>query len=90
MITLPWTSPKVALAELIYAFHAYGVFAAGRLDIKNITETIGIMFGMKIGNIYKVFEEIRMHKRNRNRTQFLDKLREGLEQRMAECDEAAL
>jgi len=84
---LSWTAPKVALAELIYAFHAYGVFADGHLDIHKITEGIGTMFGMRIGNIYKVFEEIRLRKKNR--TQFLDKLRERLQQRMEDDDERA-
>jgi hypothetical protein len=83
-----WTAPKVGLAELIYAFHASGVLNSSQMDIKSMSGFFSQAFNIEIGNIYKIFEEIRMRKKNR--TVFLDSLRNNLLRRMNEDDEYAL
>ena len=83
---LAWSESKVALAELVYALHAAGVFS--KADIKMIAEYLFGMFNIKMSNIYKMFEEIRLRKKNR--TVFLDALRQSLLQRMDRDDEQAL
>jgi len=85
---LSWSGSKVALAELLYALYASGVFNNTQADIKTISAYFCGMFNVKIGNIYKVFEEIRLRKKNR--TAFLDSLRHNLIQRMDRDDEQAL
>ena len=85
---LVWSDSKVSLAELLYAFHASGVFNNSQADIKTITDYMCGIFNVRIGNIYKVFEEIRLRKKNR--TVFLDSLRQNLIQRMDRDDSQAL
>jgi hypothetical protein len=85
---LTWTGQKVGLAELIYAFHASGVLNNSQIDIKKMTDFFSSAFNIQLGNIYKIFEEIRMRKKNR--TVFLDSLRQNLLRKMDEDDEHAL
>ncbi|MEO6547898.1 MAG: RteC domain-containing protein [Ferruginibacter sp.] len=84
---LAWSDSKVALAELLYALYASGIFNNTQADIKTISAYFCGMFNVKIGNIYKVFEEIRL--RRKNRTAFLDTLKQNLIQRMDRDDEQA-
>ncbi len=86
-LNLTWTGTRVALAELIYAFHASGCFNDGKTDVKELAEFICNSFNKKVDHIYKVFEEIRIRKRSR--TQFLDNLKEDLNKRMDKDDENA-
>ncbi|MBS1598444.1 MAG: RteC domain-containing protein [Bacteroidetes bacterium] len=81
---LQWTNKKVALAELIYAFHATGVFNNAQPDINFITQELCNLFGIDMPNIYKIFEEIRIRKKNR--TSFLDSLKLNLLRKMDEDD----
>lgn len=85
---LSWTESKVALAELIYALYASGVFNGGGADLKAVSASVCNMFQLKIGNIYKVFEEIRLRKKNR--TSFMDTLKQNLIKRMERDDNEAL
>jgi len=83
-----WTAPKVALAELIYAFHASGVLNNSQIDISKLSNYFSRVFNIELGNVYKIFEEIRLRKKNR--TVFLDSLRLNLLRKMDEDDEHAL
>lgn len=82
---LRWTSSKVALIELIYSLHSAGVFNQAKTDIKHLTGHFETLFEIELGNVYHVFQEIRLRKKNR--TSFLDLLRARLVQRMDETDE---
>lgn len=84
-IKLRWTSSKVALIELIYSLHSAGVFNLAKTDIKQLTGYFETLFEIELGNVYHVFQEIRLRKKNR--TSFLDQLRARLVQRMDETDE---
>jgi len=81
---LQWTSQKVHLAELIYAFHASGVFNNSQLGIEKLSRGVSELFKVDFPNIYKTFEEIRIRKKSR--TAFLDSLRTNLIRRMEEDD----
>jgi len=87
-VKLTWTAQKVALAELIYALHAAGVFNNALADVGRIVNYLNVVFNIKVGHIYKIFEEIRLRKRNR--TAFLDNLKTNLLRKMQEDDELAL
>lgn len=84
-VSLKWTGPKVALIELIYALQGSGVFNNSTADIKSITGCFENLFDIELGNVYNVFQEMRLRKKNRS--SFLDLLRERLIQRMDEADE---
>jgi hypothetical protein len=85
---LTWTASKVAIAELIYALYAFSSFNNTRVEIKAISDYFALVFNVKIGNIYKIFEEIRLRKKNR--TAFLDALKQSLIRKMDEDDENSL
>jgi RteC protein len=85
---ITWSASKVALAELLYALHASGVLSNSPLEIKALSEIAANVFQVQMGNIYKVFEEIRLRKKNR--TAFLDLLKTNLIQRMDMDDDKSL
>jgi hypothetical protein len=85
---ITWSASKVALAELLYALHASGVLSNSPLEIKALSEIAANVFHVQMGNIYKVFEEIRLRKKNR--TAFLDQLKTNLIQRMDMDDDKSL
>jgi hypothetical protein len=85
---LTWTSSKVAIGELIYALYAFSPFNNTKVEIKAISDYFAKVFNIKIGNIYKIFEELRLRKKNR--TAFLDALKQSLIRKMDEDDENSL
>src|SRR5690606_4362040 len=62
--SLQWTSSKVALTELIYALYTTRVINNGKEDIRNIASSFEMLFGIKLGNIYKTYSEIKARKGN--------------------------
>ena len=82
---LQWTGAKVSLIELIYSLQTAGVINNGTADIKLLTNFFERTFQVDLGNVYNVFQEMRIRKKNR--TSFLDQLKERLIQRMDEADE---
>jgi hypothetical protein len=83
---LTWTAPKVALIELIYALQTEGVFNNGTADVKDLTEHFEKNFNIDLGQYRRTFLEIRARKTDRPR--FIQSLKEGLEKRMDNSDEA--
>ena len=81
---LQWTASKVALIELIYGLQGAGVFNHAATDIKQLTLYFEKVFNLHLGNVYNVFQEMRIRKKNRSA--FLDLLRDRLLQRMDEMD----
>lgn len=83
---LIWTLPKVTLIELLYALASIGAFNHGQADLKTIVNTFQDSFSIHLGNYYAVIQQnIRIRKKNR--TAFLDSLKEFVERRMDETDE---
>lgn len=81
-----WTDSKVALIELAYAIHSRGAINNGKADVKDVVTRLEQAFNISLGNYYAVFQQnIRIRKKNR--TVFMDQLREYLERRMDELDE---
>lgn len=81
---LTWTDSKAALIELVYALHSRGAVNNGKGDIKQIMESLELMFNVQLGNFYRSFQNMRIRKKNR--TAYLDTLKESLEHRMDETD----
>lgn len=82
---LRWTAPKVALIELIYALHSSGVYNNGNTDLKRIASSFERFFHVDLGNFFNTFQEIRIRKKNR--TVFVDQLKETLLKRMEAADD---
>lgn len=82
---LRWTARKTELIELLYALHSSGLFNHGRVSVRDVALLLEEAFGIKLGNYYRVFQNIRI--RQKNRTAFLDLLKENLLKRMDETDE---
>lgn len=84
-VKLYWTESKTALIELIYALHSLGAFDNGRADIKDIAASFEHLFGVKLGDYYRTFLELRMRKTGR--TKFLHTLIQSLTKKMDEAEE---
>jgi hypothetical protein len=82
---LQWTGSKVSLIELIYSLQTAGVVNNGAADIKLLTDFFERVFQLDLGNVYNVFQEMRIRKKNRS--SFIDTLREKLIERMDQADE---
>lgn len=81
-----WTDSKATLIELAYAIQAKGSVDYGKADVKQVVEVLQIAFHIDLGNYYGVFtQNIRLRKKNR--TVYLDQLKEYLDRRMDDLDE---
>ncbi|HEY1870617.1 MAG TPA: RteC domain-containing protein [Chitinophagaceae bacterium] len=80
-----WTGSRAGMVELIYALQSSGVLNNGQIEIKELAEMFEKLFGMKLGNYYHTFNEIRLRKKNR--TSLLDLLREKIIYKMDIMDE---
>lgn len=74
--SLNWTGKKVELVELIYALKVSGVLNNSRADLMQIAGFFEKLFGINLNDLYRTFSEISVRK---NRTAFLDFLRDRLE-----------
>jgi len=79
-----WTGSKVALIELIYAFHTSKCINNGKSDLKKLTSYVENLFDIDLGDVYRAFIEIRGRKGSR--VQCLDDFRKKLIARMDEVD----
>ncbi len=81
-----WTGSKVALIEILYAFHTKGVFNNGAAELKEIASYFEEIFQIDLGQYRRTFLEIR--DRKSDKTKFVSSLVEELMKRMEETDEA--
>jgi len=79
-----WTASKTDLAELIYALDTAKSINHGNINLKTLALYFEDIFNVKIGDIYRIYLEIR--ERKGNRTQFLDRLKDNLIERMDKTD----
>jgi hypothetical protein len=79
-----WTGKKVGLIALLYAFDTMGVIDNGETSLRRIQEFIEVHFDVRLGNIARAFNEIRLRQ---NPAQFLDELKEALLKRVREADD---
>lgn len=79
-----WTDKKTAAVELIYAIHAAGSVDNGQIDIIELANLFEIVFHVELGDVYRLF--INMRERKNSRTVYLDYLKEKILKRMEETD----
>lgn len=79
-----WTASKTDLAELIYALDTAKCINHGNINLKALTSFLEGIFNINIGDIYRIYLEIR--ERKGSRTQFLDSLKDKLTERMDKAD----
>lgn len=82
---LTWTASKADLIELAYGLQSIGAFNNGKADVKHVMDWLQHCFDIKVANFYGYFQSMRIRKKNR--TPFLDKLKEHVVRRMDESDE---
>jgi hypothetical protein len=84
-VKLTWTVSKVFLIELIYALYLFGAFNHGKATLKEIILYFENIFNIDLGaNPSKAYFEMRGRKQ---RTSFLERLREILNNKMDEDDD---
>lgn len=79
-----WTDTKSALVELIYAVHAEQSINSGNIDLKVLALVFEKIFNIELGDIYRIFLEIRGRKGER--TTYLNRLVVALNKRMDDAD----
>ena len=79
-----WTASKTDLAELIYALDTSKCINHGNINLKALTTYVEDVFNVNIGDIYRIYLEIR--DRKGSRTLFLDRLKDNMTERMIEAD----
>lgn len=79
-----WTDKKTAAVELIYAIQAAGSVDNGQIDIIELANLFEIVFHIDLGDVYRLF--INMRERKNSRTVYLDYLKEKVLKRMDETD----
>ncbi len=79
-----WTASKTDLAELIYALDTAKCINHGNIKLNTLTSYLEDIFNINIGDIYRIYLEMR--ERKGSRTQFLDRLRSKLIERMDKTD----
>lgn len=73
---IKWTSSKTSLAELIYALHSARVINNGNIGIKQITQALQSTFNIKVGDVYRIYNEIRSRKKSK--AKFLNELESAI------------
>lgn len=81
-LPMQWTLNKAALVELIYALEAVGAFNGGQIQIKTIAYNFGLLFGIDLEDIYRIFSQIK--DRKLSDCKFIDKLKEALIKKLEE------
>jgi hypothetical protein len=82
--SLNWTAPKVAIIELLYAFHADGCFNNGNANISQIATVFESVFNIELSQFSRTFLEI--NSRKLGRTKYLDSLKVKLINKMNESN----
>jgi hypothetical protein len=81
---LQWTGSKTALTEIIYALREANVLNGGSASLKEIAAVMQRTFNIELGDLYKIYSEIKQRKKNR--TKFLDELALRLAEKMEKDD----
>jgi hypothetical protein len=81
---LQWTGSKTALTEIIYALREANVLNGGSASLKEIAAVLQRTFNIELGDLYKIYSEIKQRKKNR--TKFLDELALRLAEKMEKDD----
>jgi len=79
-----WTASKTDLVELIYALDAAKCINHGNINLKALASYFENIFNVCIGDKYRIYLEIR--ERKGSHTQFLDRLKDKLTERIDEAN----
>lgn len=83
---LRWTGNAVDLVEIIYALDEMHCINEGDVSIGELASFFYTLFGVESKDCYRFYTDIK-HRKNDNRTYFLAKMQEKLNQRMRRDDE---
>lgn len=83
---LRWTGNAVDLVEIIYALDEMHCINEGEVPIGELASFFYTLFGVESKDCYRFYTDIK-HRKNDNRTYFLSKMQEKLNQRMRRDDE---
>ena len=83
-----WTESKIALIELIYAIHSTGAINNGATELNELAKAFEELFHIELGDPYRAFVEMRLRKKDR--TKFIDFLKNRLLDRMDDSDQREL
>jgi hypothetical protein len=81
---LYWTASKTDLVEVINGMYLAGAFNNGKLDLKQVVEWFELHMDIDLGHFYNTFQQIA--RRKKERTKFLDLMKERLGRQMDEMD----
>ena len=82
---LLWTETKIALLEFIYAIHSTGAINKGVIELHELVKVFEDLFHIDLGDPYRAFVEMRLRKKDR--TKFIDYLKNRLLGRMDDADQ---
>lgn len=85
-VSLRWTGNAVDLVEIIYALDEMHCINEGEIPIGELAAFFYTLFGVESKDCYRFYTDIK-HRKNDNRTYFLAKMQEKLNQRMRRDDE---
>lgn len=83
---LIWTASVADFVEFVYSAHEYGLFGK-KVKISTLTNFLSNSFGIRVTNIYKTWEDIRLRKKDK--TPFMRSMMSSLERRIDHDNEFA-
>lgn len=81
-----WTGNAIELVELVYGLNEMQSINSGDVPIQELVTFIATTFSIDVKDCYSAYTDMKRRK-NSSRTYFTDKMRERLNQRMAQDDE---
>lgn len=81
-----WTASVADFVEFVYSAHEYGLFGK-KVKISTLKNYLSNSFGVRVTNIYKTWEDIRLRKKDK--TPFMRSLMSSLERRIDHDNEFA-
>ncbi|MBX2924747.1 MAG: RteC domain-containing protein [Chitinophagaceae bacterium] len=81
-----WTASVADFVEFVYSAHEYGLFGK-KVKISTLTNFLSNSFGLRVTNIYKTWEDIRLRKKDK--TPFMRSMMSSLERRIDHDNEFA-
>lgn len=82
---IAWTASKTDFIELLYGLHCIGAFNNGNVELSKVMGAFAASFGVDFGNYSRYLQQMRIRKKNR--TSFIDKMRDKLTGYMDELDD---
>lgn len=81
-----WAASVADFVEFVYSAHERGLFGKG-IKVSTLTNYLSTCFGIKVTNVYKTWEDIRLRKKDK--TPFIRSMMSSLERRIDHDNEFA-